>query len=83
MPRARKISREDGKLYELIRNISRCEMCNEVVESLSKNHSSICNCGNLCLSNGTESDRIVKFNIESITDLSVWRLVKDDDDETN
>jgi len=75
MPRAQKIDK-DGKIYELVRFIMRCDICDYEIESKAPRYNVICMCGNLTIHGGIESNMFVSCIHDIITDLSEWTLIK-------
>jgi hypothetical protein len=74
MPRT-KLKREDGKLYEMIRFVYKCDLCKDTIESTSK-EPVWCKCRNLTLLGGTHYGGLISCLHDCITDLSEWKLVE-------
>jgi hypothetical protein len=69
------MKQEDGKVYEMVRFIYKCELCKDTIESDS-NEPVRCKCGNLTISGGINYGGLISSIHDCITDLSEWRLVK-------
>lgn len=74
MPRTRKIDK-DGKIYELMRFIVRCNICKDSIESISEDQLVTCVCNNLTIRGGVEHNRFISCLHDLIIDLSEWNLV--------
>jgi hypothetical protein len=74
MPRTRK-TEEDGKIYELMRFIVRCNICKDSIESVTPYEHVTCECKNLMIRGGLEGDRFIFCLHDLIIDLSEWMLV--------
>jgi hypothetical protein len=66
----------DGKIYELMRFIVRCNICNDSIESISQDELIKCVCKNLMIRGGVEGDRFIFCLHDLITDLSKWKLIE-------
>ena len=63
---------ENGKLYEMTRCVYRCDVCNDVIESTSR-EPVYCTCRNLSILGGIEYGGLVACFHELFTDLSEWK----------
>jgi hypothetical protein len=75
MPRTRRTDK-DGKIYELMRFIVRCNICKDAIESTSEDQFVTCVCKNLIIRGGTEHDRFISCLHDLIIDLSDWNLIE-------
>jgi hypothetical protein len=74
MPRTRKTDK-DGKVYEMMRFIMRCDICEHLIEPVVKDEYFTCACQNLTIRGGIENDRFISCLHDLITDMSVWKLI--------
>jgi len=74
MPRGVRTDK-DGKTYEIIKFIVRCNLCNYSIESISPEHTITCVCENLTIRGGTEDSRFISCLHDLITDVSEWKLI--------
>ena len=70
----------DGNLYQMTKFAYRCDLCTDVIESVSKDEPVGCKCGNLYITGGLEYGGSIASIFDDITDMSEWRLVKRDFD---
>jgi hypothetical protein len=75
MPRTTKTD-NDGKTYELMRFIVRCNICKDVLESKTAEDDITCVCKNLTIRGGVEADKFIACIHDLIIDLSEWKLIK-------
>lgn len=75
MPRTIRKDKDD-KMYELIRFIVRCNICNDSIESISQGELVTCVCKNLMIRGGVEHDRFISCLHDLITELSEWKLIE-------
>ena len=74
MPR-NKMKNEDGKIYEMIKWCNRCDLCKEVIESITV-ETIRCKCGNLSLLGRVEYGGLIACTFDCITDMSEWKLIE-------
>lgn len=74
MPRTRK-TEKDGKTYELLRFIVRCDICKDTIESILEDEFVTCICKNLTIRGGVEHDRFISCLHDIITDVSEWAVI--------
>jgi len=65
----------DGKTYEMTRFLFQCNLCNDIVESLSEDIVT-CKCKNLILSGGITHGGLIASLYDVVTDLSEWKLIE-------
>ncbi len=75
MPRTRRTDK-DGKVYEMMRFIIQCNVCDCLVESISSDDYITCICKNLTIRGGIENDRFISCLHDLITDMSEWKSVE-------
>uniref|UniRef100_A0A6C0JP15 DUF7695 domain-containing protein n=1 Tax=viral metagenome TaxID=1070528 RepID=A0A6C0JP15_9ZZZZ len=66
----------NNNLYEMTKFAYRCNICNDIVNSVDTQVSVTCKCDNLTLRGGTQYGGIIAAKFDSITDISEWKLVK-------
>lgn len=70
----------DGNLYQMTKFAYRCNLCNDLVDSVTKEVAIGCKCGNLYLTGGLEYGGSIASTFDDITDMCEWRLIKGDFD---
>lgn len=61
--------RED---YKIIKNIAKCRLCGDIIESKSLHDMKKCKCGEIAVDGGKEYLRRLAYNLDNIIELSVW-----------
>jgi hypothetical protein len=66
----------NGELFEMTKFAYRCDLCNHVIESQSKEKPVSCKCGNLYINGGLEYGGSIAATFDNYTDLCEWKLIK-------